>query len=72
MRSSVPGSRSMPPVGRGRGYYDRLLAVARPGAEFVGVAPSGRIVSAVPALPHDIRMAWLAGETGVRKCGAGS
>ena len=56
-------------LGRGRGYYDRLLAAARSGAEFVGIAPAARIVEDVPALAHDIRMGWLASETGVRRCG---
>ncbi len=58
-------------LGRGRGYYDRLLAAARPDAELVGIAPSGRIVAAVPALPHDIRMGWLASENGVEECVGG-
>ncbi len=59
-------------LGRGKGYYDRLLAAARPDAEIAGVVPSAQIVPAVPALPHDVRMGWLASEAGVRKCGGDS
>jgi 5-formyltetrahydrofolate cyclo-ligase len=54
-------------LGRGRGFYDRLLATARPDAVLAGVAFAARVVPEVPALDHDIRMHWLACEFGVRR-----
>ncbi len=44
-------------LGRGGGYYDRYLA--RPDATHiykVGICPPHRLVEAVPAEPHDIKM----------------
>ena len=44
-------------LGRGKGYYDRLLAtIAGPTC---GVAFNEQIVKQVPVAPHDIRMDWL-------------
>jgi len=41
-------------VGRGKGYYDRLLAGSR--ARKVGVAYDFQLVDEIPAEPHDIRV----------------
>jgi 5-formyltetrahydrofolate cyclo-ligase len=44
-------------LGRGRGFYDQLLAAVR-GAK-CGVAFDEQIVSEVPAGPHDVRMNFI-------------
>lgn len=46
-------------LGRGKGYYDRTLARARPDARLIGVAFPCRIVETLPVDPHDIRMTSL-------------
>jgi 5-formyltetrahydrofolate cyclo-ligase len=43
-------------LGRGRGFYDRMLASARPDAEKIGVCFSQQIVPDTFAEPHDIHM----------------
>lgn len=43
-------------LGRGKGYYDRYLAMAGEHALFAGVAFPSRIVSSTHPEPHDIRM----------------
>ena len=43
-------------LGYGRGYYDRLLALARPGAVVVGLAYEAQLVERVPVASHDVRM----------------
>ena len=43
-------------LGRGRGYYDRMLAGARPGALKVGVCFSKQLVADTFPEPHDVRM----------------
>ena len=43
-------------LGRGRGYYDRMLAGARHGAVKVGVCFATQIVPDTFAEPHDVRM----------------
>ena len=58
-------------LGRGRGYYDRLLASARPQAVTAGITRTDRIVPHVPVLAHDHRVAWLASEAGIHPCTAG-
>lgn len=55
-------------LGRGRGYYDRLLATARPNAVFAGITRSERIVTQVPTAPHDIPVHWLVTEAGIHPC----
>lgn len=40
-------------LGRGRGYYDRSLALARPGARLMAVLDSEDVLDAVPAERHD-------------------
>jgi 5-formyltetrahydrofolate cyclo-ligase len=43
-------------LGRGRGYYDRMLAGARHGSVKVGVCFAHQIVPDTFAEPHDVRM----------------
>jgi 5-formyltetrahydrofolate cyclo-ligase len=46
-------------LGRGRGFYDRLLAGASPTAVKLGVAFLHQIIDCVPCDPHDVRMDGL-------------
>ncbi|MES2996445.1 MAG: 5-formyltetrahydrofolate cyclo-ligase [Verrucomicrobiota bacterium] len=43
-------------LGRGKGFYDRMLATARPGAVKIGVTFANRIFDHVPREPHDVMM----------------
>ncbi len=43
-------------IGRGRGFYDRVLEKARVGAVKLGVCFGYQLVDAVEMEPHDIRM----------------
>ena len=43
-------------LGRGRGYYDRLLSVLPPDIQRIGVCFSCQLVDSIPAEPHDKRM----------------
>lgn len=43
-------------LGRGRGFYDRMLAKARPGALKIGVCFPRQIVTDTFPEPHDIHM----------------
>ena len=43
-------------LGRGRGYYDRMLATARPDALKVGVCFPGQLVADTYSEPHDVHM----------------
>lgn len=51
-------------LGRGKGYYDRLLARLKPDTVLVGIT-GGYIVAELPIDAHDIAMTHLAGEFGV-------
>ena len=55
-------------LGRGGGYYDRLLAEVRRDCVTIGVTISSRVVPQIPMEPHDRRVGWLATETGVKEC----
>ncbi len=55
-------------LGNGAGHYDRILASARPDAVSIGMAPSSRLVDAVPTEGHDVSVAYLATEEGVVSC----
>ena len=55
-------------LGRGGGYYDRLLAERRGDAQAVGVTVDSRVIKAVPVDDHDQRVDWLATESGVKEC----
>ena len=52
-------------LGYGRGYYDRLLALARPGAAAVGLAFEAQLVERVPAAAHDVPMDAVVTEAAV-------
>lgn len=53
--------RDLTRIGRGKGFYDRLLARLRPGTPVVGVAYPCRIVDSVPTDAHDIPMTRVIG-----------
>lgn len=55
-------------LGRGAGYYDRLLAERRSDATAVGVATDMKMIESVPVFDNDQRVDWLATESGVREC----
>ena len=55
-------------LGRGGGYYDRLLADRRSDTLTVGVTWSARLVDEIPVEPHDQRVDYLATEDGVIHC----
>lgn len=52
-------------LGRGAGYFDRLLQTTRPGAKLVGVVPASLVVDLLPTAPHDVPVDYLATEEGV-------
>lgn len=52
-------------LGRGAGYFDRLLLATRFGAKHVGVVPVDLVVDRLPNEPHDVAMEYLATEEGV-------
>lgn len=54
-------------LGRGKGYYDRLLAFVP--VRLCGVATDEQVVPSVPAEPHDIRVNWIATPTRWLDCG---
>ena len=52
-------------LGRGKSYYDRLLAGTDPTAPRVGVTLERLLVEALPQEPHDIPMTHLITDRGV-------
>jgi prolyl-tRNA editing enzyme YbaK/EbsC (Cys-tRNA(Pro) deacylase) len=56
-------------LGRGMGYYDRLLARLPRGVAVVGVTVDGAVVDSVPMGDSDQKVGWLATEFGVERCG---
>lgn len=52
-------------LGRGRGYYDRILATARIDALRIGVCFSTQLVESTHSEPHDIRMNQIICENGI-------
>lgn len=54
-------------LGRGKGYYDRLLECFE--GVRVGVCFEEQVINAVPADPHDQRMDFLVTPGGVMACG---
>ena len=52
-------------LGRGAGYFDRLLPQLRPGARRVGVVPAALVVDLLPVDEHDVPVDYLATEEGV-------
>ena len=64
----VPGlgfARNGGRLGRGAGYYDRLLAGSN--ALKIGLAYEERVFERLPAEEHDVRMDYLLTETGLAK-----
>jgi 5-formyltetrahydrofolate cyclo-ligase len=55
-------------LGHGRGYFDRLLAVA--GGVWCGVAFDCQVILEVPSEPHDIRLHYIATPTRWLECQA--
>ncbi len=56
-------------LGRGRGYYDRLLRDLPPTTVRIGVTTSETFVDAVPMDEHDERVDWVVTETGMHHTG---
>jgi 5-formyltetrahydrofolate cyclo-ligase len=52
-------------LGRGAGYFDRLLRATRPSARHVGVVPADLVLDELPVEPYDIPVDYLATEEGV-------
>ncbi len=52
-------------LGRGGGYYDRVLAVRRTDSEAVGITLASRVIPEVRVVDHDQPVDWLAVEDGV-------
>ena len=50
-------------MGQGKGYYDRLLARARPDAPLVALAFDCQIFDEIPVAPHDVFMDVVLTET---------
>ena len=50
-------------MGQGKGYYDRLLASARPSAPLVGMAFDCQIFDEIPVADHDVFMDLVLTET---------
>jgi len=55
-------------LGRGAGYYDRVLEGRRGDVLAVGVTTESRLIAMVPREDHDQHVEWLATESGVREC----
>jgi 5,10-methenyltetrahydrofolate synthetase len=56
-------------LGRGMGYYDRLLARLPKGVTVVGITVDDAVVDAVPMDESDRSVGWLATESGIDRCG---
>lgn len=52
-------------LGRGAGYFDRLLMQVSDDAALLGVTPSDLVVDRLPREPHDVPVGYLATEQGV-------
>lgn len=62
----VPGTAFDPRgarMGQGKGYYDRLLARARPDAPLVALAFDCQVFDDIPVAPHDVFMDLVLTET---------
>lgn len=55
-------------LGRGGGFYDRVLPRRRADALAIAVTTRAHVVDSVPMEPHDHRVDWLATEDGVIRC----
>jgi 5-formyltetrahydrofolate cyclo-ligase len=70
----VPGlafSRDGYRLGRGGGYYDRLLAEAAPRAQSVGLAYAFQVLDRVPRSPSDVRLNLIVSESALYRVDAG-
>jgi 5-formyltetrahydrofolate cyclo-ligase len=56
-------------LGHGRGYYDGLLALARPGTPFIAAAFECQMVDAVPMTERDVRLHGVATERALHRAG---
>lgn len=65
------GSRGVARLGRGGGFYDRLLAELPRRAVALGVGWESQVVEQVPAEGHDVELAGVVTPAGIRWCGAG-
>ncbi|MCE9519416.1 MAG: 5-formyltetrahydrofolate cyclo-ligase [Verrucomicrobia bacterium] len=54
-------------LGRGKGYYDRVLAKLKPDARVIGVGFSVQMIESIPREPHDQCVQLLVSEDGWRK-----
>lgn len=55
-------------LGRGAGYYDRSLRLARPDARIVTIVRDSELIDELPEDPHDVRMGWaITPSTGLRR-----
>ncbi len=59
-------------LGRGAGYFDRLLPRCRDDATRVGVVPAELVVDELPVDAHDVRVGVLATEEGMVEVAPGS
>lgn len=59
-------------LGFGGGYYDRLLARARPDAIFTGIAYEEQIAPLLPTDPWDVAMTFVMTPARMIRCGAPS
>lgn len=55
-------------LGRGKGYYDRMLAASHPESLRVGVCFREQICPELPVEPHDLPVHFLATPDGVAEC----
>lgn len=55
-------------LGRGRAYYDGVLAERRTDSTAIGVTVAERVVAEVPVEPHDRTVDLLATEAGIIDC----
>lgn len=68
----IPGlmfDRSGNRLGRGKGYYDELLARIPVGVVRVGVTLAELFVDSIPTEDHDQRVTWVVTESGVHRVG---
>jgi 5,10-methenyltetrahydrofolate synthetase len=56
-------------LGRGGGYYDRLLRRLPRGVVLVGITTDASIIDRVPTTDEDMPVNWLATESGVTRAG---
>jgi 5-formyltetrahydrofolate cyclo-ligase len=54
-------------LGRGGGYYDATLALARADSLKIGVAFECCVVAGFPTEAHDVKVEWLVTERGLRR-----